>query len=92
MMDTNEGVGHSGEGMDQARVEAMGTDRVEWGQFLSSHRDRLRRMIALRLDQRLRGRIDPSDVIQEAFLEATDAGPSICVSRTRCRRSCGCGS
>jgi RNA polymerase sigma-70 factor (ECF subfamily) len=44
---------------------------VDWGRFLSSHRDRLRRMVALRLDHRLRGRIDPSDVIQEAFLEAT---------------------
>jgi RNA polymerase sigma-70 factor (ECF subfamily) len=29
-------------------------------------------MVALRLDERLRGRIDPSDVIQEAFLEATE--------------------
>jgi RNA polymerase sigma-70 factor (ECF subfamily) len=44
---------------------------ADWGIFLSSYRDRLRRMVALRLDHRLRGRIDPSDVIQEAFLEAT---------------------
>jgi RNA polymerase sigma-70 factor (ECF subfamily) len=29
----------------------------------------LRRMVALRLDDRLRGRVDPSDVIQEAQLE-----------------------
>jgi RNA polymerase sigma-70 factor (ECF subfamily) len=43
-----------------------------WGEFLAGHRERLRRMIALRLDDRLRGRIDPSDVIQEAFLEATE--------------------
>jgi RNA polymerase sigma-70 factor (ECF subfamily) len=28
-------------------------------------------MVALRLDDRLRARVDPSDVIQEAFLEAT---------------------
>ena len=28
-------------------------------------------MVALRLDRRLCGRIDPSDVIQETFLEAT---------------------
>ncbi|MGO9469863.1 MAG: sigma-70 family RNA polymerase sigma factor [Isosphaeraceae bacterium] len=45
---------------------------MDWGQFLSAHRDRLRRMVALRLDQRLRGRIDPSDVIQEAFLEVVE--------------------
>jgi RNA polymerase sigma-70 factor (ECF subfamily) len=28
-------------------------------------------MVALRLDQRLQGRIDPSDVLQEAFLDAS---------------------
>jgi RNA polymerase sigma-70 factor (ECF subfamily) len=41
------------------------------GLLLSRHRRRLRRMIALRLDRRLKGRIDPSDVIQEAYLEAS---------------------
>jgi RNA polymerase sigma-70 factor (ECF subfamily) len=40
------------------------------GELLQRHRDRLRRMVALRLDRRLQGRVDPSDVIQEAFLEA----------------------
>ncbi|WP_406695405.1 sigma-70 family RNA polymerase sigma factor [Singulisphaera sp. Ch08] len=39
--------------------------------LLAGHRQRLRRMIAVRLDQRLRKRIDPSDVIQEAYLEAS---------------------
>src|SRR5688572_3674030 len=34
------------------------------------YRDRLRAAVALRLDRRLAGRIDPSDVIQEAFVEA----------------------
>jgi RNA polymerase sigma-70 factor (ECF subfamily) len=33
------------------------------------HRDRLRRMVCLRLDRRLQGRIDPSDVLQEAYLD-----------------------
>jgi RNA polymerase sigma-70 factor, ECF subfamily len=41
------------------------------GALLSRHQPRLRRMIALRLDRRLQGRIDPSDVIQEAYLEAS---------------------
>ena len=31
----------------------------------------MHKIIELRLDQRLRGRIDPSDVIQEAYLEAS---------------------
>src|SRR5215831_7718759 len=41
-----------------------------WDELLAAHRQRLRRMVALRLDRHLQGRIDPSDVIQEAYLEA----------------------
>lgn len=47
-------------------------DAAAWGQLLDRHRGRLRRMLALRLDHRLQGRIDPSDVIQETYLEATE--------------------
>jgi RNA polymerase sigma-70 factor (ECF subfamily) len=46
-----------------------------WGQLLAGHRERLRRMIALRLDRHLQGRIDPSDVIQEAYMEAWERLP-----------------
>jgi RNA polymerase sigma-70 factor (ECF subfamily) len=38
-------------------------------ELLERHRDRLRRMVDLRLDWRLRGRLDPSDVLQEAYLD-----------------------
>jgi RNA polymerase sigma-70 factor (ECF subfamily) len=41
-----------------------------WTALVERHRDRLRRMVAFRLDQRLQGRVDPSDVIQETYLEA----------------------
>ena len=44
-------------------------DREGWGALLERHRQRLRRMIAFRLDPKLQGRIDPSDVLQEAYLE-----------------------
>ena len=54
---------------------AVGGDQAAWAQVLAPHRKRLRRMVALRLDQRLRGRIDPSDVLQEAFLQAANALP-----------------
>jgi RNA polymerase sigma-70 factor (ECF subfamily) len=40
------------------------------GELLQRHRDRLHRMVGLRLDRRLQGRIDPSDVIQDASVEA----------------------
>src|SRR5262249_31577892 len=56
------------------RAAAEG-DQDAWARLLDGHRARLRRMIALRLDRRLNGRVDPSDVIQEAFLEATAGLP-----------------
>ncbi len=74
-MDRNEPAADSIGPVDRALSAGIETDRARWGQFLSAHRKRLRRMVALRLDQRLRGRIDPSDVIQEAFLEATERRP-----------------
>ena len=53
------------------RERGGGGDGHVLGLLLARHRDRLRRMVALRLDHRLQGRIDASDVIQEAYLEAT---------------------
>lgn len=38
--------------------------------LLGRHRDRLRRMIALRLDERLSSRLDASDVVQETLMDA----------------------
>jgi RNA polymerase sigma-70 factor (ECF subfamily) len=59
------------QGESARRLEAAARgDRAAWGAVLAGHRDRLRRMVALRLDRRLQGRIDPSDVIQDAYLEA----------------------
>jgi RNA polymerase sigma-70 factor (ECF subfamily) len=46
-------------------------DQAVWGDLLERHRPRLRRMVELRLDPRLQGRLDPSDVIQEAYLTAS---------------------
>lgn len=54
---------------------AVEGNQAAWAELLAPHRDRLRRMVALRLDHRLRGRIDPSDVLQEAFLQAARALP-----------------
>ncbi len=39
-------------------------------QLLAGHRDRLRRMVALRLDRRLAARVDPSDIVQESLAQA----------------------
>ncbi|HLU49492.1 MAG TPA: sigma-70 family RNA polymerase sigma factor [Planctomycetota bacterium] len=50
---------------------ARSGDRSAIGSLFESQRARLRRMLALRIDGRLRGRVEPADVIQDAFLEAT---------------------
>jgi RNA polymerase sigma-70 factor (ECF subfamily) len=46
-----------------------GGDRGALAELFDKHRDRLRRMVELRIDARVRGRLDPSDVLQEAFLD-----------------------
>ncbi len=43
----------------------------EAGELMAQHRDRLVRFVRGRMDRRLRGRVDASDVVQEACAEAT---------------------
>jgi RNA polymerase sigma-70 factor (ECF subfamily) len=45
-------------------------DASALNELFARHRERLRRMVQMRLDVRLHGRIDASDVIQDAYLEA----------------------
>src|SRR6516225_2466177 len=49
---------------------ARAGDREALNAIFTRHRDRLRRMVDMRLDWRLQARIDASDVIQDAYLEA----------------------
>jgi len=46
-----------------------GGDREALADLFQHYRDRLRRMVELRLDTRLQGRVDASDVLQDAFLD-----------------------
>jgi RNA polymerase sigma-70 factor (ECF subfamily) len=39
-------------------------------QLLGMYRERLKRMVAVRIDRRLSSRVDPSDVVQDALAEA----------------------
>ena len=41
-------------------------------ELFARHRARLRRMVDIRLDPRVAGRVDPSDVLQEAFMDASN--------------------
>jgi RNA polymerase sigma-70 factor (ECF subfamily) len=55
---------------DDLLDSAVKGDRAARQQLLSRHRGRLRKMVAYHLDHRLAARVDPSDVVQEALLEA----------------------
>ncbi len=48
---------------------ALAGDESALAVLFDGYRDRLRRMIRLRLDRRLSGRVDSSDVLQEAYLD-----------------------
>jgi RNA polymerase sigma-70 factor (ECF subfamily) len=54
---------------------AAGGDAGALAELWGRHHGRLRRMVALRLDRRLQGRVDPSDVLQEAYLDLSDRVP-----------------
>jgi RNA polymerase sigma-70 factor, ECF subfamily len=62
--------GEASETAGLLRRAAQG-DQAAWGALLVRSRGRLRRMVALRLDRRLQGRVDPSDIIQEAYIDAS---------------------
>jgi RNA polymerase sigma-70 factor, ECF subfamily len=56
--------------VDQLLQLAAQGDAGSWEALLGQSRQRLHRMVTFRLDQRLQGRVDPSDVLQDAYLEA----------------------
>lgn len=53
-------------------ARATSDDQQSLAELLSYYRPRLRRMVAFRMDKHLQGRVDPSDVLQEAFLKLAD--------------------
>jgi RNA polymerase sigma-70 factor (ECF subfamily) len=62
---------------DQRLLErARGGDANAAGEALVRHRARLRRLVEARLDRRVRGRVDPSDVLQDGFVDAVARFPT----------------
>ncbi len=45
------------------------------GALFDLHREKLRRMVQVRMDQRLAGRVAPSDVLQDAYIDALKRYP-----------------
>jgi RNA polymerase sigma-70 factor, ECF subfamily len=63
----------SGDPTDRRLLERVARgDRPALDELLSRHRARLLRTVELRLDRRVRGRVDASDVIQDACVEACE--------------------
>jgi RNA polymerase sigma-70 factor, ECF subfamily len=54
---------------------ATAGDESALADLFERHRSRLRGMVRLRLDRRLQGRIDPSDVLQEAYMDLVEKLP-----------------
>jgi RNA polymerase sigma-70 factor (ECF subfamily) len=50
-------------------------DSSALAELFERHSERLRRMVRMRLDRRLQGRVDPSDVLQEAQLDVLRRAP-----------------
>ena len=59
------GAGDDGELMERAR----GGDCGALAELFQRHRGRLEQMVRLRMDRRLQGRLDPADVLQEAYID-----------------------
>src|SRR4051812_48020415 len=55
---------------------AAGGDQQAAQKLLSRYRDRLKRMVHLRLSRRLQGRVDDSDVVQEALIDVAKNLPA----------------
>jgi RNA polymerase sigma-70 factor, ECF subfamily len=57
-------------------------DQQALGALFARYRERLRRMVHLRLDRRLQGRIDPSDILQETYLVLDQRFPEYAANPT----------
>lgn len=68
MMATSDGPPADSPASPDGISDALPADRLT--AWFVRHRDQLRRMVAFRLDDRLAARVDPSDVLQEAYLNA----------------------
>src|SRR6516225_3773853 len=55
--------------LEQVLQRLRAGDRQALAELFHSYRERLRRMVELRMDPRLRTRVDASDVLQEAYLD-----------------------
>jgi RNA polymerase sigma-70 factor, ECF subfamily len=56
-------------------ANAQAGDRAAAARLFDRHRGRLRKMMEVRLDRRLQSRVDPSDIVQEVYIEMARSIP-----------------
>jgi RNA polymerase sigma-70 factor, ECF subfamily len=61
--------------------QAIAGHRQSTTDLFNRYHDRLLRMVRLRMDQRLRGRVDSEDIVQEAYLDAAQRLEQYAVDR-----------
>src|SRR6516162_1975384 len=67
---------------DDLLRRAKAGDAAALGALFAHYRDRLRQMVRLRIDRRLAGRLDASDVLQEAYLDVARRFPEYAAAPT----------
>ncbi len=61
---------------DQRVQRAVAGDEAAMAELFDQHRERLRLMIALRMDRRMQGRVDASDVLQDTYVDLAQQLPN----------------
>jgi RNA polymerase sigma-70 factor (ECF subfamily) len=67
---------------DALLQRARAGDQAALGALFAHYRGRLRQMVRLRLDRRMCGRLDPSDILQEAYLDVARRFPEYVAAPT----------
>ena len=70
----------SGE-LPELLAQAAAGDQTALTQLFSRYRKRLKQMIRLRLNRRVQGRVNDSDILQDAYLEAAQRLPDYLANR-----------
>jgi RNA polymerase sigma-70 factor, ECF subfamily len=63
---------------DELLIAARNGNEDALAVLVERHRDRLERMVLLRMDRRLQGRVDRADVVEDAFLAVRGKFPQYC--------------
>jgi RNA polymerase sigma-70 factor, ECF subfamily len=72
----------TGNTTDDLLRRAISGDEASLGRLFTHYRERLRTMLRLRLDRRICGRLDPSDILQEAYLDVARRLPEYAAAPT----------